>query len=127
MSLTVVTGGTLSGTSNATAKTLQVGADRSSYILSTHSAKEPRLIVFSRKLPGGGAGSVLMVGVKIVFGDLNADDTPRSGNVIVEATVRIPQDQPASLAQEAVTKMVEILRDSNIMTDALDDGLIPMS
>lgn len=121
----IIIGGTLSGTTTVAAKIASVEKDRTVFNLPDHTAKEPRVVIFSRQLPGAGLNSALKTGLKTVFGDRNVDGTARSGNVIVETTIRTPDDQPLSLTQEALEHHYALLRDESIMDGNLEDGAIP--
>lgn len=121
----VVTGGTLSGTTTVSAEVSSVASDRASFDLPDHTSREPRVLIFTRKLPGAGDQSHLRAGIKAVFGDRNTDGTARSGNIIGELSLTIPQDQDESLAQDLVDTLVAVLRDSAIMDDILAAGRIP--
>lgn len=115
--------GTLTGTTTVVAKVASMEKDRVTYNLPDHTAKEPRVVIANRTLPNGnGDGGVLKTGFKVVFGDRNVDGTARSGNVIIEATIRTPGDQPVTLTEEALGIMVAILRDAAWMDDNLEDG-----
>jgi hypothetical protein len=121
----VVKGGTLSGTTTVVAEVSSVASDRASFDLPNHTAKEPRVIIFTRKLPGAGNEGHLRLGIKVVAGDRNTDGTARSGNVIGEATFNIPQDQDDSVVEEVLETLYAVLRDPDIMDDMLAAGRIP--
>jgi hypothetical protein len=121
----ITKGGTVSGATTVAASLASVERDRTVYNLPTHSAKEPRVVIFNRQLPGGGDKEVLRTGIRVVMGDRNTDGTARSGNVIVEASIRIPQDQEVAIATEALDMLVGILRDDSIMDTNLSAGQIP--
>lgn len=121
----VKTAGTLSSTTTVVAKVASVERDRTVFNLPSHTVKAPRVLIFTRQLPGSGEKESLKTGLKAVFGDRNTDGTARSGNVIVEVAIRIPMDQPVTLAQSALDYAVAVLRDSAIMADNLEDGAIP--
>jgi hypothetical protein len=124
----VKTAGTLTGTTTVVAKVASMEKDRVTYNLPDHTAKEPRVVIANRTLPNGnGDSGVLKTGFKVVFGDRNVDGTARSGNVIIEATIRTPGDQPTSLTQDALDVLVAILRDSAWMDDNIEDGAIPFA
>lgn len=118
-------GGTVSGATTVAASVASVERDRTVFNLPSHTAKAPRVLIFNRQLPGGGDKEVLRTGIKAVFGDRNVDGTARSGNCIIEVTIRSPQDQPVSLTQDALDHVVATIRDSSIMTGNLASGAIP--
>lgn len=119
-------GGTISGATTVAAALQSVGTDRSVYTLPGHTVKTPRVLIFDRQLPGTGDKEVLRSHVKLVYADRNADGTARSGSNIVEAFIRTPQDQPASLTQEALDMLIGVLRDTSIMTTNVSSGAIPL-
>jgi len=119
--------GTLSSPTTVVAQVASVERDRVVFNEPSHTAKEPRVVIFNRQLPGGGDKEVLRAGVKTVYGDRNVDGTARTGNIIIETTVRIPQDQDLSLAQSALETHYAVLRDASIMDNVLESGLIPLS
>lgn len=121
----IIKGGTLSGTTTVSAKIASVEKDRTVFNLANHTAKAPRVVIFTRQLPGGGAKDSLKTGIKTVFGDRNVDGSVRSGNVIIETTIRTPDDQPVPLVQEALEIHYALLRDESIMDDNLEDGALP--
>jgi len=125
--MNVVSGGTLSGTATVVALAASVEKDRATFYLPDHTAKEPRLFIFTRTIPAGNGNGAEMLrgGLKTVFGDRNTDGTARSGNIIIETSIRFPQDQELAIAELALDKHFEVLRDSNIMTPLLEKGLIP--
>lgn len=123
--MNLLKGGTTSGTTTVAASVASVERDRTVFNLPTHTVKAPRVVIFSRQLPGGGEKEVLRSGIKAVFGDRNSDGSARSGNCIIEVTIRTPQDQPASLTQDALDHVVATLRDSSIMTGNIASGAIP--
>jgi hypothetical protein len=122
----VKTAGTLSSTTTVATKVASVEKDRVVHNLPDHTAKEPRVIIFNRQLPGSGDKEVLRAGLKTVYGDRNTDGTAKSGNIIVETSIRIPQDQELSLASGCLAMHFAVLRDPLIMDDVLESGLIPL-
>jgi len=118
-------GGTVSGASTVAASVASVGLDRTVFNLPSNTVKTPRVLIFTRALPGPEDNAVLRSNIKLVFGDRNTDGTARSGNCIIDVTIRTPQDQPVSLTQDALDHAVAVLRDSTIMTGNLASGNIP--
>lgn len=125
----IKTAGTLSGTTTVVASVAAVERDRTTFNLPDHTVKEPRVVIFSRQIPSGSSDAeVLRHSVKTVFGDRNADGTAKSGNIIIETTMRVPQDQDAVLAQEAYDSHVAVVRDkTGIMVDSASKGKIPFA
>jgi len=123
--MNLLKGGTTSGTTTVAATVASVERDRVVFNLPSHTVKAPRVVIFSRQLPGGGDKEVLRTSLKAVFGDRNVDGSARSGNCIIEVQLRTPQDQPASLTQDALDHVVAAIRDSSIMTGNLASGAMP--
>lgn len=123
----ILIGGTRSGTTTKAATVSSIEKDRVVYNLPTHTVKEPRVVIISRNLPGSADKDVLKYNVKVVFGDRNTDDTARSGNVIIEASIRIPQDQGATLAEEAVSYLAGWLANTTFVASAAEGGVIPLA
>lgn len=99
--------------------------DRVAFDLPSHTVKEPRVVIVSRSPSSGGPKGVSIYTAKAVYGDLNADDTPRSGNCIVELKIRVPDDQPASLAEEAVDAIRGLLVEATTMDTLIEKGRLP--
>lgn len=118
-------GGTISGATTVAASVASVERDRTVFNLPGNTVKTPRVLIFSRALPGPEDNAVLRTNAKLVFGDRNADGTARSGNCIIDITIRTPQDQPVSLTQDALDHAVAVIRDSSIMTNNLASGTLP--
>lgn len=121
----LIKGGTLSGTTTVVAKIASIEKDRVVFNLPDHTVKEPRVVIFTRQLPGVGGSDPLKLGFKTVVGDRNVDGSAKSGNIIWETTGRLPADQDLALAQEALDVHFAILRDPAIMDDSLEDGSLP--
>lgn len=125
--MNITKGGTVSGATTVALVKASVERDRVVYNAPSHTAKEPRVLIWNRQLPDGSDKGVLRTGIKAVFGDRNSDGTVRSGNVIIECSIRIPQDQEVSIASDALDHLVGVLRDNtNFMTDNLTSGTIPV-
>lgn len=120
-------GGTITSATTEAAKHASQEKDRSTYYYPDHTVKEPRVLIFSRTNPGPEDNAVQRVSIKLVSGDRNSDDTPKSGNIIWELTGRIPQDQDAALAKSALVRLIGVGRDTTITDDLIDMGLIPTS
>lgn len=120
-------GGTVSGATTVAAKLASNEKDRTVYYLPDHTVKEPRTVIFTRANPGPEDNAVLRGSVKTVYGDRNADGSARSGNIIVQTTIAIPQDQTAALAEEALLAHVGVIRDTGITDDIIEMGIIPTS
>lgn len=120
-------GGTISSPTTVAATLAAMEKDRVLYNLADHSIREPRTVAFFRRLPVETVNSVgvLNGGFKLIYGDRNADGTAKSGNVIIDVTIRVPQDQEASLAKDAILMAAGILRDTGITDDLVDEGVIP--
>lgn len=116
---------TITAGSATAAAPSSVEKDRVAFDLPSHTAKEPRVMIVSRSPSSGGPKGVSVYTAKAVYGDLNTDDTPRSGNVIVELKVRIPDDQPASLAEEAVDGIRGLLINTTVMDTIIEKGRLP--
>lgn len=123
----VLIGGTRSGTTTKAAAVSSIEKDRVSYTLPTHTVKAPRVIIISRNLPGTDDKAVLKYSVKAVFGDRNADGSARSGNVIVEMLVRIPQDQGSALAEECASYLAGWVANTTYVANAVQGGVIPLA
>lgn len=122
----IIKGGTLSGTTTVAATKASTERDRAVFILPSHTVKEPRVVIFSRQVPSGlNDKEVFRATIKTVFGDRNADGTPKSGNVIIETTVRVPQDQDNTLALEALEHHSAVVRDSSITDNLVEQALFP--
>lgn len=117
--------GTLSGTTTVAAVLSSLASDRTAYDLPDHTVREPRVHIFSRKLPPAGGTGYAESTVKTVFGDLNADGTSRSGNVIVTTTIRVPMDQELALATEALLHHSGVVRDTTLTAPMIEDCRIP--
>lgn len=125
--MTLTKGGTVSGATTVAATLAAMEKDRSSYNLAGHTIQEPRTASFFRQMPveTGSQVGVLRGGFKLVFGDRNTDGTAKSGNVIIDVTVRAPQDQDLSLTQDAILMAAGILRDTTITNALVSEGNIP--
>ena len=121
----VIKGGTLSGTTTVATTVSSIERDRVVHDFPSHSAKEPRVLIFQRQLPAAGGSGSLKAVIKTVFGDLNEDGTSRSGNVIVETKITIPQDQTSVLAEDALEHHYAVLRDASVTDPLVEKGQIP--
>lgn len=119
-------GGTVSGATTVACTITSIEKDRTVFSFPSHTAKEPRLVIFTRQLPSSGQNAVLRTGFKVVLGDLNADGSARSGNAILEVSIRTPQDQEVALSTEAVAMAVAVLNNA-LMTANLESGVIPFA
>lgn len=125
--MNILIGGTRSGTTTKAASVSSIEKDRVVLNLPTHTVKAPRVVIFNRQLPGGGDKDVLKYGFKAVFGDRNSDGSARSGNVIIEVSVRVPQDQGATLAEECLSYIAGLSADTTFMATALEAGVLPLA
>jgi hypothetical protein len=126
MTINVLTGGTRSGTTTVAIQKLSTEKDRVVYELPTHTVKAPRLMIFTRSIPSGANPKELQkIGVKVVFGDRNSDGTLRSGNVIGNFSLTIPQDQPASLAEDLLLHVWGFLSGTSLTTAMIETGVLP--
>ncbi len=125
--MNITKGGTNSGATTVALTKASVERDRVVYNAPSHTVKAPRVLIWNRQLPDGSDKGVLRTGIKAVFGDRNSDGSARSGNVIIECNIRVPQDQTVALTQDALDHLVGVLRDStNFMTDNITSGTIPV-
>lgn len=123
----ILIGGTRSGTTTKAAVVSSIERDRVVYNLPTHTVKAPRVVIISRNIPGGGDREVLKYGVKIVFGDRNTDGTAKSGNVILEAKISVPQDQGNALAEEAASYLAGWFANTTFVANAIENSVIPLA
>lgn len=120
-------GGTVSGATTVAAEKSSVSADRSTYDLPDHTVAEPRVAIFSRKLPSQNGQEPAIYNIKMLYGKLNADGTARKGNILIDTRIQVPFGHEAEDAQEALLRHVGVLRDTGITDDLLVGGRIPLS
>jgi hypothetical protein len=125
--MNLTAGGTITSPYTVAAALAAMEKDRVLYNLEDHTIREPRTVSFFRQLPveSGTSQGVLRGGFKLVYGDRNTDGTAKSGNIIIDVSIRVPQDQDVALAKVAIEMAAGILRDEGITDVLVEDGNIP--
>lgn len=118
---------TVNGTPEAWAKYSDT-EHSSIYTRPSGSTKNPRLVIFKRKPPtrNGSDLGVATYEIKIVNGDVDADGVPRDRNTLVDLTFRDPQDNAATVLDDAIDVLQAIAADSTLIPNLIL-GLLPQA
>lgn len=101
--------------------------DQTTFTLTGHTVKKPRLAIFDRKVPvvNGNGTSVPWYRIRIIEGVEDADGNVIPTRITCDLTIRWPLEAAPADVIADIAKLASLVSDVDLQSDIADEQLLP--